>query len=131
MVTGDSCCILVAYSLKFVAGQALFSRFWAVLAPPWGQLCPNLAPTWFLQSMASCFAIMTSCFVRFWIDFYSQLRPPICFLIPNFVFLKIAFRSWDLFWMRFWCQLGSILLPHFQQNRQTNNFKRHQNLNHV
>ena len=33
-------------------------------------------------------------------------------------FQKIAFRSWDRFLMRFWCQLGSILPPQIDQNHQ-------------
>ena len=35
-------------------------------------------------------------------------------------FAKSAFRSWDRFLMRFWCQLGSILPPKIHQKRSKN-----------
>ena len=102
---------------------------------------PNLVPTWppkltniHEKSMSRWLPILTSFFNRFLIDFYSQLQPPEPSKSLLFhkkkktsFFRKIAFRSLDLFLMRFWCQLGSILPPQIHQIRPKIDLKRHQN----
>ena len=95
----------------------------------WSIFNPNLVPTWLPKSseihekpMPRCLPIMTSFFVRFLIDFQLHFRSAessksLFSLWKNKVFQNIAFRSWNRFLMRLWCQLGSILPSQIHQNR--------------
>ena len=91
----------------------------------WSIFDPNLAPTWppkstkiHEKSMPRYLPKITSFFDRFLVP----TSTPRTFKIIVFpiekqgFFLNIAFRSWDRFLMRFWCQLGSILPSQIHQN---------------
>jgi len=95
-------------------------RPWPLLGGPWPLLAAprttQMAPKWVPRRTLLAIPVFGS----FSIDFYSELRPPKTKKSLKFIgFYSIlafpAFCNLHPFWLRFGCQLGSILPPKIVQ----------------